>query len=75
MHLNFYTLAALMFFITFPIAYFTVVLLDSENKVEKGLDISAIAYLLLTVIAAYNRFPIQDIVHIAITASGFMVTF
>lgn len=71
----FYTLAAFMFFITYPVAYLTVAMLDSSNTMKNQLNAFGLVYLLLTVIVGYIGLQIAGMFTIGVIMSTFMISF
>tara|TARA_R110002167_G_scaffold177344_1_gene377131 strand:+ start:55 stop:702 length:648 start_codon:yes stop_codon:yes gene_type:complete len=71
----FYALGVFMFFITYPVAYFTVALLDSSNKIKKQLDAAGLFYLGLTALVLYIGLPLSDIIIIGIVMSACIIFF
>lgn len=71
----FYALGVFMFFITYPVAYFTVALLDSENRIKNQLNVAGLVYLCITAIVFYIGSPISDIIVIGVLMSVFIAVF
>lgn len=71
----FYALGIFMFFITYPVAYFTIALLDSKNKIKKQLNAAGLAYLCLTAIVFYVGLPVSNIVTIGVLMSTLIIAF
>lgn len=71
----FYALGVFMFFITYPVAYFTIALLDSANLINKQLDAAGIVYFVLTAFVFYIGLPLSGIIIIGILMSAFIAAF
>ena len=68
----FYGLAIFMFFTTFPVAYFAIVLLDSKNKIKGALDLSILSYIAITGIVFFIELPLDDVTGIGVGMSLLM---
>lgn len=57
---QFYALAAFMFLITYPVAYFTIALIDTKKTVFLWLNISALVYASFIAATFYFTLPVKD---------------
>lgn len=70
---DFYALATFMFFITFPVAYFSIIFLDHQKNMERFLNILAVLYLIATVAALSFGLELKEVIQIGIVMSMLIV--
>ena len=62
-----------MFFITFPVAYFSIIFLDHQKNMERFLNILAVLYLIATVAALSFGLELKEVIQIGIVMSMLIV--
>jgi hypothetical protein len=70
---DFYALATFMFFITFPVAYFSIIFLDHQKHMERILNTLAVLYLIATIAALSFGLELKEVIQIGVVMSMLMV--
>jgi len=68
-------LSLAMLIYTLPIMYFTLLMLDTEDKIKKYLDICAGVYFLVVVVLLIIGLPSSDLIDVGISFSLLMLAF
>lgn len=71
----FYVGSLFTFTLTIPIAYFTIFLIDSEDRFKKKLNFIGIGYLVYVVLIISFGLPFKDTIEIGLLSSVLMVIF
>jgi hypothetical protein len=75
LHLKFYRISAFMFLITYPVAYFTLALIDREKTIYFWLNATAIIYTLFVVTLFYFNLSIKDTTALGIIAVAVIMVY
>lgn len=68
LHPKLYGISAFMFLITYPVAYFTLALIDTEKTIYFWLNATAILYTLFVVVLFCFTLPIKDATTVGVLA-------
>lgn len=72
---TFYGLAVFFAFITYPVIYFTLAVLDTSKTIEIQLNIAAAIYVLAVGILMYLGLPLSDVIEIGILSGAVIIFF
>lgn len=57
---QFYGLSAFMFLVTYPVAYFTIALIDTKKTTFFWINVTAIIYALFVALTLYFKLPVEN---------------
>lgn len=71
----FYALSVFFVFVTYPVVYFTILTVSTEKKVERQLNWTVAAYVVLVGLILFIGLPVRDIVEIGVSFGALMLVF
>jgi len=75
LHSMFFGLALFMLLITYPVIYFTISLIDSEDIVKNKLNITALIYIFISALVLFQVPSNTSSVEIGVVMSSLIITF
>lgn len=71
----YYALSVFAFFVTFPVAYFSLSLLDAGKKIKNKLDFAGFSFFIISIAFLYVNLPIANFAFIGIGVSVLILLF
>lgn len=72
-HTMFFVLSVAMFLFTFPVIYFTLLMLDIDNKISTQLNIGVVFYSVIVAVLMFVGLPRKDLILSGVLGASIMI--